>query len=210
MWNHNLLAASDLHTTPLTSNSPTSHTTYHPSQQESNQVHLSSLPWLLSYSRNLLTWALSTRKLWERSWDFHSTRITLGSFPVKSDIWVNFVLQIPALNFKMFPLWMFYYFILYAFLYFPNFLHGALSVFHNWEKHFLKCSFHCPAWKKKKSMMKNNIRLFSSSLKYRTNTTFWHLSLPTEENKNRILQCMHPVLLSSNFIPIHQFVYRII
>ena len=62
---------------------------------------------------------------------------------------MNFVLQIPALNFKMFPLWMFYYFILYAFLYFPNFLHGALSVFHNWEKHFLKCSFHCPAWKKK-------------------------------------------------------------
>lgn len=51
-------------------------------------------------------------------------------------------------TFMMFPLWMFYYFILYAFLYFPNFLHGALSIFHNWEKHFLKCSLHCPAWKK--------------------------------------------------------------
>lgn len=74
---------------------------------------------------------------------------------------MNSALQIPALNFKMFPLWMFYYSILYAFLYFPNFLHEILSVFHNQEKHFLKCSFHCPAWgkKKKKSMMKNNTRL---------------------------------------------------
>ena len=124
---------------------------------------------------------------------------------------MNSALQIPALNFKMFPLWMFYYSILYAFLYFPNFLHEILSVFHNQEKHFLKCSFHCPAWGKKKKI--HDEEQYKTS-PHHSNTEqiplFGTRLCQLKETKTEPYECMHPVLLSSNFIPIHQFVYRII
>lgn len=120
-------------------------------------------------------------------WEFCGTRIILCPLSIKNNTWRNFALPPNSCRGQLYDVSFRegFNFLLYASLYFANFLHWARISFTS-KKTFLKMLFRCLRGKKK-SMMKNNGRFFPSWLKNWNYAAFWHTSLPAQGNKNEAL-----------------------
>lgn len=91
--------------------------------------------------------------------------------------WTKFL---PWTVFKEFPLWMVYiFFFMYSCIF--QIFYSEHEFFSQLRKHLWSVVFIILS--EKKSMRKNDVKFFPSLLKIWKYTTFWHSSLPTQENK---------------------------